>query len=196
MLGQYATLNTGSRVYVDALRSVRVGGDPTLAEVFLTPGTGELPWVTEAQATRLAGRWADSSGNLSTAFVGSGPIEKAVDLTPVGPLTSTTATALLNSALTQATAGGWGGGLTISSYQILGMLHLGDVFNRAARGLIVRLLGQRDPRPDHLPVNGTEFIVERAEWHVADNVIVLTPRGMVARDFSAVLADLGVQEAA
>lgn len=196
MLGQFATLNTGSRTYVDAMRSVRVGSDPTVAEIFIQSGAGELPWASEAQATRLAGRYQDATGTLGTVFVGSGPIEKAIDMTGLGPQTSASAAAILASALAQLTAGGWGGGLTISSNQILGGVHLADVFMRASRGLMVRLLGQRDPRPDHLPVPGVDFVVERAEWHVADNVIVLTPRGMVARDFAAVLSDLGLQEAA
>jgi hypothetical protein len=194
MLGEFARRNTGTRLYVDAGRSLRAGTDPTTPELFILPGAGELPWVSQDQATRLAGRWQDASGVLSTTFVGSGAVEKPVNLLNKGPLTSTSATALLNSALAQLTAGGWGGGLILSSSHFLGAVHLADVFGRAARGLMVRNLGQRDPRPDRLPIMGVDFIVDRAEWRVAENVIALTPRGMVARDFSAVLSSLDLTE--
>jgi hypothetical protein len=196
MLGQFGKANTGSRVYVDPARSVRIGSDPTTPGIVVEAGSGELPWVSEDQATRLAGRWADASGVLSTAFAGSGAIERAIDMTPLGPLTSTQASTILGNILTQLTSGGWGGGLTLTTNQIIGTPHLATVFLLAAQGLMVRLNGQRDPRPDRLPVSCVDFIVERAEWHVADNVIVLTPRGMVAREFAAVLSDFGVQEAA
>jgi hypothetical protein len=196
MLGQYGKSNAGARVYVDQARSVRVGADPAIAEIVVVSGAGELPWASQDQATRLAGRWVDTTGVPSTTFVGSGAIERIIDMTALGPQTSGSATTILTNILAQLTAGGWGGGLAISSNQILGGLHLADVFCRASRGLMVRLLGQRDPRPGRLPVSCVDFIVERAEWHVADNVIVLTPRGMVTREFAAVLDDFGVQEAA
>jgi hypothetical protein len=194
MIGAFAQANAGQRLYVDSQRSIRVGADPTSPELFLVPGTVELPWTQQNQAATLIGRWQDASGVLSNTVVGSGLPVRTVDLTGKGPLTSSVVTVILNSLLVMASAGGWGGGATIGRNHSIGMVDLVDVFLRTARGLMVRNLGQRDPRPDRLPVPYVDFIVERAELHVADAQLILTPRGMVARDFSAILADLGFSE--
>lgn len=197
LLAAYA-VESGSRLYVDASRQLLKGSDPTVAEVFTIPGAGELAWTTERQATRIIGRWANSSGTLTNTVVGSGAIERLVDMTPKGPLDSTRATNILNSILAKSTSGGWTNGLTLSATQFLGGRRgtLCEVANRVGRGVIVRLNGQRDPRPDRPPVGYVDFIVERSEWHVADGTITLTPRGMVASDFGSILAEAGVQEAA
>ena len=133
---------------------------------------------------------------MANTIVGSGAIEQIVDLTNNGPLNSTRATNILNSILAKSTAGGWANGLTLTTSQILGSPHPADVCLRVGRGLMVRLLGQRDPRPGRVPVGFVDFVVERAEWNVTDGTITLTPRGMVARDFAAILAESGVKEAA
>lgn len=195
MLGTYADVS-GARLYVDPSRRLLKGADPTVPGVFVIPGAGELAWTTEKQATRVIGRWADSAGTLHTTMVGGGSIEKQVDLTSKGPLTLATATAILNSILARATAGGWTGGLTLAAEQFIGAPHLATIADQVGRGLMVRLLGQRDPRPGRLPVGYVDFIVERSEWHVDDQQIILTPRGMVARDFTAILADVGLSDAA
>jgi hypothetical protein len=195
LLAAYAD-ESGARLYVDASRQLLKGTDPTAPEVFTVPGAGELAWTTDQQATRIIGRWANSSGALSNMVVGSGAIERMVDMTSKGPLDSTRATAILNSILAKSSAGGWTNGLTLTSGQLLGSVHLATVADAVGRGLMVQLKGQRDPRPDRVQVGYVEFIVERSEWHVADGTITLTPRGMVASDFAALLAAQGLQEAA
>ena len=194
----FCDANPGARVYVDPSRRILTTVDPTVPEVFVIPGAGELSWTTESQADRVFGRWVDTSGTgtLHTASVGSGPVEKLVDLTPNGPLTEAAATTILNNILARASAGGWVNGLTVAAEQLIGTPHLATVADMVGRGLMVRNLGQRDPRPDRLPVGFVDVVVERAEWHVADRQIVFTPRGMVARDWAAILADAGVKESA
>lgn len=193
-LAAYAD-ESGSRLYVDSTRRLLKGADPTVAEMYILPGAGELSWTTDQQATRIIGRWANASGVLTNTVVGSGAIERMVDMTPKGPLDSTRATNILNQVLARSSSGGWTNGLTLSAGQFLGTQSLAEVGARVGRGLEVRLLGQRDPRPDRLPVGYVEFVVERAEWHVSDGTIMLTPRGMVASNFTALLAEFGVQEA-
>jgi hypothetical protein len=201
MIGAYQD-SSGARLYVDAWRRIIKGSDPTAPGLFVLPGAGELAWTTETQATRIIGRWADSSngGKLTNTTVIAATEKKVVprivDMRSLGPITSARATAVLNEILAEATAGGWTNGLTLSPGHILNAPHLGSVANSVGRGLMVRLLGQRDTRPGRMPVGYVDFIVERSEWHVADDQIVLTPRGMVARDFAAILADAGVEEAA
>jgi hypothetical protein len=195
MLATYAD-RSGKRLYVDAGRQIMQGVDPTTPEVFIVPHAGELAWTTAAQATRLFGRWQDAFGKLHTSSVGTGATEQLVDLTGNGPLTSSQVTAILNNILARSTAGGWANGLTLAAEQFIGAPLLSDIASRVGRGLMARLLGQRDPRPDRLPVGYVDFVVERSEWHVDDRQIILTPRGMVARDFASILADAGVKEAA
>jgi hypothetical protein len=195
MLAAYAVAS-GSRLYVDPSRQLLKGSDPTQPEFFIIPGAGELSWTTDTQATRIVGRWVNSSGTPANTIVGSGAVERIVDLNAKGPLDSTRATAILTSILAKSSSGGWSNGLTLSAGQFLGSPSLAEIGARVGRGLMVRLNGQRDPRPDRPPVGYIDFIVERAEWHVADGTITLTPRGMVASDFASILATAGVEEAA
>jgi hypothetical protein len=194
MLAAYAD-ESGARLYVDPWRRLLKGSDPRTPDVFVVPGAGELSWTTDRQATRIIGRWANAAGTLTNTVVGSGAIERLVDMEPLGPLTAARATAVLNSILARASSGGWTGGLTLAPGQLIGAPDLAMVAEHVGRGLMVRLLGQRDPRPDRMPVNYIDFVVERSEWHVADGQITLTPRGMVASDFASILAEAGVQEA-
>lgn len=196
MAAAFCDTNTSARLIVDPSRQILKTSDPTSSGLFILPGAGELAWTTEAQATRVIGRWQDSSGILHTNMVGSGAVELRVDLTGNGPLTSAQATVILVNILTRATAGGWANGITVTQDQLVGAPHLAAVADQVGRGLMARNLGQRDPRPDRLPVGYVDFIVERSEWHVADRQIILTPRGMVARDVMAILADAGVKQAA
>lgn len=194
LLTAYAD-ESGSRLYVDQYRRLLKASDPTFSTVFAIPGAGELAWATEAQATRLIGRWKNAAGTLSTTIVGSGALERRIDMTPRGQLDSTRANAILNSILTRSTAGGWVNGLTLTSGQFLSAPHLAGIAEAAGRGLMVRNLGQRDPRQDRVQVGFVDFIVERSEWNVSEGTITLTPRGMVSRDFAAILKSFGVQEA-
>ena len=195
LLGDVAEV-LGARLYVDASRRLLKTIDPTAPEVFVLPGAGELAWTTEAQATRVIGRWQDATGNRFTTMVGTGAIEQMVDLTVMDAMTVTSATALLSNILARASAGGWANGLTLAAEQLIGTPHLADVADRVGRGLMIRNLGQIDPRGDRLPVGYVDVVIERSEWHVDDRQIILTPRGMVARDWATVLAEAGVKEAA
>ena len=189
-----AARQTGGRYYVDPYRRILAGTDPTTPTYLLQPGSGELPWTTQEQATRIIGGWFDTGGVPHATAVGSGANEQKVIL-PRNVTNSTTATSILTNLLAAATAGGWTGGLTIAAEQIIGRPHLADVLAAVGRGCMFRLLGQRDPRTDRVPVGYVDFVCERAEWHVADGTIILTPRGMVARDWAALLADAGVEAA-
>lgn len=194
LLAAYADAS-GARLYVDELRNLRAGTDPTTPTLFLLPSAGELAWTLDQQATTVIGRYANASGSLANATAGSGAIEQLVDLRPKGPLSTAQANTLVASILAKATSGGWTGGLAVSPSQIAGSLNLAAVADAVGSGLMVRLGGRADPRPGHLPVDYVDVIIERSEWNVAANEILLTPRGMVARDFAAVLADFGVQAA-
>lgn len=196
VLAAYAE-ESGARLYVDAYRRLlKAASDPTTPMFYLQPGAGELSWTSETQATRIFGGYHTSAGAPQVASVGSGAVEQMVNLDPKGPLDLTRATNILNSLLAKATSGGWTGGLTVSSEQIVGRPHLATVADAVGEGCMFRLLGQREPRPGRIQVDYVDFVAERSEWDVNAGTLTLTPMGMVARDWNAVLADAGVEAAA
>jgi hypothetical protein len=132
---------------------------------------------------------------LATNMVGTGGDELLVDLTPRGGMTSAQATNVLTSILAALSSGGWSGGVTVSSDQVIGGHHPAAIAERVGRGAMFRLLGQRDPRPGRVPVGFVDFIAERAEYNATDGTVTITPRGMVARDLTAILADFNAQAA-
>jgi hypothetical protein len=194
MLAQVAD-ETGQRIYVDPWRRVMKAPDPVTPVFFLMPGAGELSWVSEDQATRVFGAWYDAYGTLQTTSAGAGGVERLIDLTEAGDgMDSNRAATILANVLSRSSAGGWAGGITVTQGHIAGWPSLATVANTVGRGAMVRLPG-RDPRPGRLPAGCVDVVVERSEWRVQDGTITLTPRGMAARDFVALLAEFGAREA-
>jgi hypothetical protein len=190
--------DNGKRWYVDAQAAVRASVDPTTPELYLLPGVGELSWATEKQASRVIGRWQDAPGYMHTAFAGSGFDEQIVDLTGRGPITSTQANSIVAQILAQSSSGGWAGGVTASAQQVTtpgGLTpSLARVVSQVGRGLMMRLLGHRDPRPGRYAMT-TDVVIGQAVWNVDDDKIALTPLGSVARDFSSIVESFGGQVA-
>lgn len=186
--------DNGKRWYVDPDGAVRAATDPVTPELYVVPGVGELPWTTERQATKLVGSWINSSGATKVTVVGTGAQVRQVDLSNRGILTSTQATSILNQILARSSSSGWTGGITLTAEQIItpGGNHpsLAHVARMVGRGVMVRLLGHRDPRPDRFSL-ATDVVIGQAIWNVDDGTIALTPVGAVARDFTSVVEELG-----
>lgn len=186
--------DNGQRWYVDPAGALRAGVDPTVPDLYVLPGAGELSWAVAQQATRIIGSYIDSNGITRVSVVGSGTVVHSVDLSNRGVLTSTQATNILNQILAQSTTGSWVGGVTLAAGQIItpGGLHpsLAKVTRMVGRGLMVRLLGHRDPRPGRFSLV-TDVVIGQAVWNVDDGTIQLTPIGTVARDFAAVVESFG-----
>lgn len=194
MLDLWADDN-GKRWYVDSDAAVRAGVDPTTPELYVLPGAGRLAWTTERQATKIIGRYQTTTGGvLATATLGSGRRQRVVDLTSRGPLTSGQAASILNSILTQSTSGGWSNSITVAAEQLVtpGGLHpsLARVSMMSGRGLMVRMLGHRDPRPGPLSLT-TDVVLGATVWNDDDRAITLTPVGTVERDFNAIVESFG-----
>jgi hypothetical protein len=190
------------RTYVDPSRALRVADDPTVPSYHLLPGSGELSWASEAQADRLIGRYQSSAAGALSNVTVTAPGAKVpytvrmIDMTPRGLLDSTRATNILQGILADVAAGGWTGGITITRHDFAGAPDLSEVAESVGRGLMVHKLGQRDPRPGRVPVGYIDFIVGQSVWRPVEDTITLTPIGSVARDWSAVLEENEVQEAA
>jgi len=193
LLDMWANDN-GKRWYVDSDKAVRAGVDPTTPELYLLPGAGELSWATEKEATRVIGRWMDASGVFHTSFAGSGSQEQIVDLTDRGVLNGAQAVSILNQILARSSSGSWAGGVTVSADQLVtvGGLRMDPsrVVRMAQRGLMVRLLGHRDPRPGRFSLT-TDVVIGQAVWNVSGRTVALTPMGSVARDFASIVESFG-----
>lgn len=186
--------DNGKRWYVDPFGAARSGVDPTTPELYILPGAGELSWTTSEQASRIIGNWIDPFGVPRVSWVGSGSTERIIDLSNRGVLTSAQVLSILNAILAQSTSGGWAGGITVASQQIVtpGGLHpsLASVSRMVGRGLMIRLLGHRDPRPGRFALT-TDVVTGQGVWNVDDGTVALTPLGSVARDFSAIVESFG-----
>ncbi|WP_300680766.1 hypothetical protein [Nocardioides sp.] len=191
LLGSWSS--AGARPFVGPDGFVTTVADPQTPSLFLLPGTGELSWATENMADVLVAWYFNPYGATAYDSVGTGRVVKKVDLTPLGPMTSTAARAKLNALLAQATTGSWTGGITFGAGQIYGGLTLAAAWQILTAGAMVRLLGHPDPRPNR-NTTVTDVISEATEWNVPAGEITLTPRGMVARDWAAILADAGAKE--
>lgn len=198
LLDTWASDN-GTNWYVDPAAAVRAAPDPTTPELYVIPGAGELSWAIEQQATRVIGSWRNSAGRTQVTVVGSGTIVRSVDLTSRGTLTSAQANSILTQILTKSSTGSWAGGITLAAEQITtpGGLHpsLSRVARMVGRGVMVRLLGHRDPRPGRFGL-ATDVVIEKAVWSVDDRTIALTPQGTAARDFAAIVESFGGSVAA
>lgn len=186
--------DNGLNWYVDPQGAVRAAADPTAPEVYVLPGAGELSWSVERQATRIVGTWRNSSGRTQVTVVGSGTVVRSVDLTSRGTLTATQASSILTQILSRSSNGSWTDGITVAAEQLTtpGGLHpsLSQVAAMVGRGLMVRLLGHRDPRPGRFALT-TDVVIEKAVWSVDDRTITLSPRGTTAGDFAAVVESFG-----
>lgn len=198
LLGAWAqqTATADERLFVDSRRRLLAGNDPTAPTYTLLPGSGELNWASESQATRVLGRWKDAAGTMSTASAGTGSDELLVDLTPRGAMTATQAANVCASILLALSSGGWDGSITVSGDQFAASgVHPAKAAEDCGRGAMFRLLGQRDPRPGRVPVGYLDFIAERGEYRSTDDTVTITPRGMVARDLTTILASFKAEAA-
>lgn len=193
LLAAYQT-EADRRIYVDPRRALRIADDPTTPTYYLLPGAPELSWSTQAQATRLIGRYqANAAGSLAnrtvTADGATAPyIVELVDLTKRGLLTAARADAILAGILADAANGSWAGGIIVGAHHFAGDVDLGQVAEDCGQGALIRHLGQRETRPGRVPVGYLDVIIGQTVWRPTENTITLAPIGTVARDIPSLIA--------
>lgn len=185
---------------VPANRGIITRPDPTEPLWHIVPDAAELGVASETLAGRVIGLWQGTTGRLSRTAVGSGRPEVPVDLRPLSAITSTRATAILNSILakTGPAAGSWANTIEVTREQIMTRggvhPHLGEVAASVAEGVMVRLLGHPDPRTDDRTYAGrgyTDVIIEEASWNTSEGKLTLTPRGYADRDLASIIESAG-----
>lgn len=181
---------------VDGHRRAWVRDDPTTPRWLVSPTTGIFGTTREALVGTLFGRYnAQKRRILDTVSTGSGSPEILLDLTPLGPITNSRAKAVLDKIYARTgPVVGWKNGVTVTPNLItnLGGVHpeLFQVGESVGAGVMIRLLGQRDPR---VMAPYIDVVVGEAIWHVTEGSMELNPRDLVSDDLSAVADDFRVR---
>lgn len=142
LLTDYAE-QTGQRWGVDAQRRVWMRPTPTDVSWLASPGSAAFGTTNEDRATRLLGRYLDSTtGVHQTASSGSGAPVETVDLSERGAMTGTAAEAILAGMLHLTHVGpAWTNGASLTSDQLQTMGGSRAFLPVVQAGRLVRTLG-------------------------------------------------------
>ena len=184
LLDQWATLN-GQKWKVDADRTVRAytSGGPVW---HVTPMRRELALADDQFATHLVGTFFSAPGVYDTVIVGDaaaaaawGRVEEPVDLTPLGIISSGTATSTLATMLAAAGARlTFAEGLQLVAGQLTNAGGVAAALEIVEAGQVLRIhgIGQTDS------VDLSEYCditIGSTEWAEGSPTISLAPEGLV-----------------
>lgn len=186
--------SVSKRWAVGANGVVYAAPDPPAPTWYVMPDAGDLGVADEDYVSAVYGRYRNTTGVFSTASAidttpPAGPKEIGVDLTPLGRINSTKATAVVTGILAQTKAQtGWTNGLTVRPDQITS---LGGIKAHGAlviAGQMVRLQGLRDERG---LAAATDIVLGETVWDVTEDLVTLNPVGLAARDLASIVEKAG-----
>lgn len=189
-------LSEGKNFWVDPTGYARADVSPTTPKWTITPDVVELGLVDEDYVTHLYGRYSPSSGTYATVISqdqtqGVGRVERGVDLTGLGILTTPKAQAVLDGMLEKLTARtGWTTPIQVGYGQVFTMGGTRAALSQVYAGpkTMVHLSGLRDARSVSASTN---VVVAESTWRVTDRTLTLNPVGLAARDLSSIVESLG-----
>jgi hypothetical protein len=161
---------------------------------FITPGSGVMGSADDERVDRVFVRYlASASGTLATASYPStsptGGIERPLDITDRGAMTSTKATSIAQAEWAKLQGrSGWTNGLTLTRGQVTtpgGVI--ADLFMVRA-GQTVRLLGVPDPRG---LAHNIDVVIGDTDYDATEDTIQINPVGRAARDQESALEQVG-----
>lgn len=184
----------GKRWGVNADGEVYAVADPTEPTYHLTPGSGRFGLADDEYASDLYLRYMTSGAVYATAHVGDavaaanfGTKERRVDLTPMGIITSGTATSHGNGRLAKGAARqGYTNGVEPSRYQLTTPGGQPACLAFVKAGELARMFGVLDEQGQ--PVPYVDFVIGEAKYQAGAQTIGLSPVGLVARDLESALA--------
>ncbi len=162
--------------------------DPTTPTFHVLPGVDGLGLSRERQATHVRAQYITSQ--LQFAYVGAvapgwaspeSRIERKVDLTEMGTMTSAKAQASVTNLMSRfGTKEAFTNGLEVRRGMVVD--GAGQTVGLAAirPGLMYRVHGMRDPR-NGLPY--TDFVAGETVWRTTEDAVQINPIDMVAADF-------------
>lgn len=168
--------------------------DETTVDWLIVPGSGVLGSAAEERVDRIFVRYVDSTTHRRAtisypASTPAGGVEKPVDITDRGPMTSAKATSIATGMWSDLQGrSGWTNGLTLKGGQIttLGGVEADLALPKA--GDTARLLGVPDQRGVALH---TDIVIGDTEYDWEEDEIQVNPEGLAARDVESVLEQVG-----
>lgn len=185
----------GKRWAVWADGAVILAADPTTPSWHLTPGAADLGYADDEYASTIVGRYLRSSDlTYQTVIVtdadaeaNRGHREYPVDLTPLGPTTSTRATSIANSILAKGKSRlGWTNGIEAGSWDITTPGGIPADLTLINAGDMIRLHGIWDER---LSVPYLDVVIGERQYQVGEQTVQLTPVDYQARTLASVVED-------
>lgn len=155
---------------------------------YIVPGSGVLGSADEDRVDRVFVRYISSStGRLATASypasTPAGGVERPVDITDRGRMTSTKATSIAQSIWTPLQGrSGWTNGLTLKRGQVTTPGGVPADLSRIRAGHSIRLLGVPDVRG---VAQNTDVVIAETEYDWTEDEIQINPVGKAARDDEA-----------
>lgn len=184
-----------SRWFVNAQRQlVILPVDETTAKWLIVPGSGVLGSAAEERVDRVFARYIDSTtGQRSTATypasTPTGGIEKGLDITDRGAMSSATAQGIAQAKWTELQGrSGWTNGLTVTAGQVTTVGGGTADLALMQAGETTALLGVPDARGVAM---NTNIVLGETAYKWEDDQIQLNPVGLAARDVEGALEQIG-----
>lgn len=168
--------------------------DETTVDWLVVPGSGVLGSAAEERVDRVFVRYISSTnGKRATASYPSttpvGGVEKPVDITDRGKMTSTKATSIAKGIWSDLQGhSGWTNGLTVKGGQVTTLGGIVADLALVKAGDTMRLIGVPDPRGT---AHNLDVVIGDTEYDWAEDELQLNPVGLAARDDAAVLEQVG-----
>lgn len=178
---------------VNADAEVYAVTDPVMPKWYLTAGSGKVGLADDEYASTLFGRYQSDASTYATAMVEDPAAafahyrEEGIDLTTLGYVDGTKATAVLDGRLADGKARyAWTKALTVSGLQITTPGGQPAFLPFVRAGDKARLFGVVSQQGIPLPY--LDFIIGRTELQAGAKTIVISPRELAARTLGDVLA--------
>ena len=180
---------------VDNQRNIVIAPtDETAIDWLIVPGSGVLGSAAEERVDRIFVRYVDSTTQRRAtisypASTPAGGVEKPVDITDRGPMTSTKATSIATGMWSDLQGrSGWTNGLTLKRGQVTTLGGVEADLALIKGGDTVRLLGVPDQRGVALH---TDVVIGDTEYDWEEDEVQVNPEGLAPRDVESVLEQVG-----
>ena len=184
-----------SRWFVNAQRQlVILPVDETVAKWLIVPGSGVLGSAAEERVDRVFARYIDSTtGQRATATypaaTPAGGVERGLDLTDRGAMSSATAQGIAQAKWTELQGrSGWTNGLTLAAGQATTVGGGTADLALMQAGETVAMLGVPDARGVAM---NTNVVLGETAYKWEDDKVQLNPVGLAARDNEGALEQIG-----
>lgn len=176
----------GHRWRVGGNRQLSIGADPVKPQWIASPDSAAFGTTNEDRATRLYGRYLDSTtSTYLTAVAGSGAPADAVDLTERGAMTGAQAVTILTNALARdRSQTAWTNGVTLTRDQMQTMGGTPAFLPSVRAGQMMRSFGLSYGTQ----ALALDTVIGKTRYTAGEDVIYVEPVNTAPRSFADVIA--------